>query len=399
MPCPPSCAEPVRPHLLGMQCELVTSRVLTGHCVAVAVCARAVVVSRNLSTPWTPRWLRAPLYANDPEFTNDDEWFTVDEDEHGPIDDEYGETDGDADGDLLVLDPDSLDQVRVIGSDVNPLGAFRFWKYSYGTCYNCGLAFEPLEDHLLVVDGRNAAVHVINVLDGTHAGFVATPRMCGYTSYMSGVAVKQTCPTTCVAAVSLPSNVLLVTHTRGGPWVPLTRVGHASGCDSLNNAVQFCGPGLSHVVAHMDPTCDWQLGVNTQSATNPLQFISDAVCFKLDKPLMRRGTVLGHATIRIAGVSEQTLLVASTCTPLAVLRLDGERTFPVQQCETNWVGVGDVPTAWASGPGSTMWMLKYESQSRQVLLRKYVPVIQPTRLAWMLGVVRAMCVVRVPHGP
>ena len=354
------------------------------YCTGLAGCARAVVVSRNIRTPWRPRRKRAPAYLG-PEFTLDDGYESVEEDERGPIYDGYedmdGETDGDTDGVLAVLDPDTLQQVRVIGSDINPLGTFRFEKATNHTNYTCFMAFEPLENMLLVADGRNKAVHVINVFDGTHAGFAATPAMCGFW-HPTGLAVKQTSPTTCTAVVGIAYRVLVLTHAKNGPWALMTCVE----CDVLGgrNSLHFFGPGQSFVAVPVSD-CSGHIVTFAQSPSDPVTFTPDRVRVAWPKT-QNRGS---SAFIRIRGLDRPGggVLVVSDCTPLSVLQYDeNPMRITTTPCKMDWTG--GVNSFWRSTKPTDECVILMEIINRKVYLHKFLAK-SATRLAWMSAVFRA----------
>jgi hypothetical protein len=304
------------------------------------------------------------------------------------------------DEELVVLNPDALQCIRVIGSDVNPLGAFRFHAWD-PWIYDCGLAFEPFEDLLLVADGRNGAVHLINVFEGTHAGFVATPIMCR--EAVNGVAVKQTSDRTCVAVLVLYGCYLLLTHTRGGPWEPMTYVSTSDWSHELCIAcVQFVGPGLSFVSAQddFDPGGQLNLYIHTSEPEDAVKFTHTKV-FPVDTSLVLPGySRTGLRTrLRMVALSARTLLVASEVgfigsgmetQPLRILHVDVDDDKHNIRKSGTWLemctssDVDGVPWAWTLAADGAL-LANVGSGN----LSKFVPAMSQLRLAWMSVVMRA----------
>ena len=354
------------------QFECVCTARVDGRCVSIAASAQAVVVSRQFDVAACHPG-RAAEYATNPEFS---EWAGASEDEY------VNDVDSFVDGDLVVLTPDTLQQVRVIGSDINPLGAFRFWKASYDR-YTCGLAFEPTEGLLLVADGCNGAVHVVDVLRGTHAGFAATPRMCE--DSISGIAVKQTSSSSCVAAFQGPRRVFLVSHGRGGPWDLLSAV-DIWGCPVYS--LHFFGSGLSFFCAPVDGQ-----SVSLQVFTSG---IDDVLHFEHREVKIDAGKwVYPLFPSRAVQTSESTWL-------FACLGMVGHRCFvgsfdsggpglQFRLCGAEWLDCSNLEWAHVPDAGLVTANQKFDKvwTSPFVLVRRFVAVMSLHRLAWMSACVRA----------
>ena len=368
------------------QFECVRTARVDGSCVSIAASAQAVVVSRQFNAvAYHPG--RAAEYATNPEFS---EWGG--DNENGPCDPDdevYFDPDQCYDGDLVVLTPDTLQQVRVIGSAINPLGAFRFWKASYYSGYKCGLAFEPLEGLLLVADSCNGAVHVINVQDGTHVGFAATPRLCE--NYVCAVTVKQTSSTSCVAAIHASTNILLVSHRRGGRWDPVATIP----IFCRVNVLHFHGAGLSFVCAD-----DASLFVFTQSSDDPLHFERAMVSVPPGSGFLKKVVRLSEKTMLFACMNMHPAFkcldfehTAVTCLLYgsSEIRTGDWSSSQFHPCTAEWFDFqvlewAHVPTA---GLVSVTQKFPKDYTSSFVEVSRFVAVMSLHRLAWMSACARA----------
>ncbi len=143
-----------------------------GHAVDIAGCGSVIAVSLSYTSgrdgaPDKPKWATRNVLEEDyrgPERTYQYDEVCSDSDdsfEDGRTNDE---------GEIAVYDSKSFELLRVLGRECNPVGRFGFFRASYTCYYKCGIDFTA--DGLLVAaDGRNGALHLLDVHKGRHVGF------------------------------------------------------------------------------------------------------------------------------------------------------------------------------------------------------------------------------------
>lgn len=143
-----------------------------GHAVHVAGCGSVIAVSLSYKiggddAPHKPKWATRNVLEED--YDGPERTYAYDE-VCSDSDDSFEDGCSNDEGEIAVYDSKTFQLLRVLGRECNPVGRFGFYRASYTCYYKCGIDFTA--DGLLVVaDGRNGALHLLDVHKGCHVGF------------------------------------------------------------------------------------------------------------------------------------------------------------------------------------------------------------------------------------